>query len=260
MPAIVDQMGRLVNVERPPQRIVSTVPSQTELLFDLGLGNRLVGRTRFCVHPAALVKAIANIGGTKKLNLQLIDELRPDLVIANKEENEKHDIDYLASKYPVYLSDVGDLDSALSMITQVGELTYSQNRANKLVADISTAFNEIPKFEGSAAYFIWYNPYMVVGHSNYIHNIISLLGFENAFRTQPRYPEVSIADLEELNPDYLLFSSEPFPFGQKHLDEMKEHLPNTQAVLVDGEMFSWYGSRMLKAADYFKQLYTELSR
>jgi len=251
-------MNRKVVLDSFAKRIVSTVPSQTELLCDLGVYPQLVGRTRFCIHPKEELKPITDVGGTKSLKLDVIDELKPDLVIANKEENERSDILELQRHYPVYISDVSDVHGALEMIEDVGVLTNSEKASRELREKITTGFNTTPSFKGSVVYLIWYKPYMAVGSGTYVHNMLEHLGFSNAMSAAERYPELSIEKLVELQPDHVFLSSEPFPFKEKHVDELNEVLPNSTITLVDGEMFSWYGSRMLKAIPYLKSLHKKL--
>lgn len=256
MISLVDQLGRPVNLDEPPQRIISLVPSQTELLYYLGLQQQIVGITKFCTHPAGKINHVVKIGGTKQLDIKLIQSLNPDLIIANKEENEHAQVQELMTAYPVYVSDPHNLDSALKMITDVGLLTGRQQQANLLVEEIATRFNLLAGMSTAkitVAYLIWRKPYMVAGKGTYIDDMLSRCGFINAFDGF-RYPEVGNDMLMEVRPDVVLLSSEPYPFKQKHIDEFSALLPGAIIKLVDGEMFSWYGSRMLYAADYFISL------
>jgi ABC-type Fe3+-hydroxamate transport system substrate-binding protein len=255
---LVDQIGHQLSITSVPKRIISTVPSQTELLFYLGLKNQVVGRTRFCIHPKSEVKRVKNIGGTKQLKLDEIEKLKPDLIIANKEENEKDQIKFLQEKYPVYTSDILSIDSSLEMIGHIGELCHVESKAKELRAEIARGFNGLPKIKASVAYLIWFKPYMVSADDTFINEVLKKLGFKNVFANEKRYPEVDIEKLKEANADYIFLSSEPFPFKQKHIDELKTELPHSKIVLVDGEMFSWYGNRMLKAIKYFHDLIREL--
>lgn len=246
-----------------PKRIISLVPSQTELLYDLGLDAETVGITKFCVHPQSWFKTKERVGGTKKINIAKIHQLKPDLIIANKEENVKEQVEELAQHYPVWLTDVNNLQDALQMIDDIGELTGKQTEAKILSLDINKGFAELEKLKTQnqklkTAYFIWQKPYMTVGGDTFINNMLQYCGFENIFANKERYPEVSIAELQtapDSNRDQLLLlSSEPYPFKQKHIDDLGRQLPGTKIVLVDGEFFSWYGSRLLKAPEYFKKL------
>lgn len=240
---------------QPEPTIVSLVPSQTELLFDLGLEKNTLGITKFCVHPPhwRLTKTI--IGGTKNLKIHKIKMLKPQLIIANKEENIKEQVDMLATEFPVFLTDVKDLASALQMITDIGQLTGTQEKALQLKDQIKNAFKEIvftPPI--AAAYLIWRSPYMTVGGDTFIHDMMHHSGFNNVFADKKRYPVVTIDQIKNMDCKLLMLSSEPFHFKQKHLDELKEQLPKTEIILVNGEMFSWYGTRLLQAAKYFNAL------
>ena len=255
MRKVMDQMGRSVNVPEFPQRIISIVPSQTELLYDLGLDNEVVGITKFCIHPEDWRKSKTIVGGTKQVHFDLIDELKPDLIIGNKEENEEGFIKQLSEKYPVWMSDVFTLDDALEMIEMIGDITGRSRNAEGIVVDVLAAFEEIKELpnKGSVVYLIWNDPIMAVGKSAFINDMLKKAGFDNAL-SEHRYPELSIERLIELKPDQLLLSSEPFPFKEKHLAYFSKALPKTKISIVDGEMFSWYGSRLIKSAEYFKGL------
>lgn len=243
----------------PPSRIVSLVPSQTELLHDLGLDSRVAGITRFCVHPREWLQTKPRVGGTKALDIEKIRSLRPDLIIANKEENVKEQVEALAEDYPVWVTDVRDLDSALGMIRDLGLLTDTSNRASSIADEIMTAFkkmrvalSEAPRIR--TAYLIWKDPYMTVGGDAFISSMLAEAGFENVFRSEMRYPETAPAAFREKGCDLVLLSSEPYPFGDKHVKELAIQLPGCRILKADGEMFSWYGSRMLHAPDYFLKI------
>ncbi|MCB0487209.1 MAG: ABC transporter substrate-binding protein [Cyclobacteriaceae bacterium] len=250
----IDQMGNRVEFNFPPKRIISLVPSQTELLHSLGLEDEVIGITKFCVYPQNWKREKRIVGGTKKLHLSVIDELQPDLIIGNKEENEREDILLLQEKYPVWMSNVTTLQDAYDMIYQVGNICERSDRATKIVELIQNTFSQLRKKEGSALYLIWMKPWMGVASDTFIHSILSEIGFVNALQSKSRYPELSESDLENLNPDYVFLSSEPYPFKQKHLDKVKTYFPKAKGILVDGEYFSWYGSRLMKAPEYFNSL------
>ena len=243
-----------------PKKIVSLVPSQTELLFDLGLEAETVGNTKFCVHPQSWFKTKEKIGGTKTVNIDKILQLQPDLIIANKEENVKEQIEALASAFPVWLSDVNNFEDALKMISNIGELTRKNEEAANLINNITIAFKSFPKINHpiKTAYLIWQKPYMTVGGDTFINDMLLQCGFENVFANKTRYPQINIDDLQTANCQLLLLSSEPYPFKQKHIDELIKQLPATKIMLADGEFFSWYGSRMLQAPVYFKQLIAQI--
>ena len=242
-----------------PKRIVSLVPSQTELLHYLGLEQETVGITKFCVHPEEWFTTKTKIGGTKAIKKDIIQHLQPDLIIANKEENVREQVEELAKDYPVWVTDVNDLDDALQMINDIGELTGKAHEAGHLVLSIKKEFNELKKlstanYQLSTAYLIWRNPYMTIGGDTFINNMLAQCGFQNVFAGNLRYPEVTVTQLQTTNHKLLLLSSEPYPFKQKHINELQSQLPGCKIMLVDGEMFSWYGSRLLLAPQYFKTL------
>ncbi len=252
-------MQRSVEVAHwPPQRIVSIVPSQTELLADLGLDNQVLAITKFCVHPEKWFQEKPRIGGTKTLNFEKIAALKPDLIIGNKEENQQEQIETLAKEYPVWMSDIVSLQDALAMIREIGLLTDRQVPANSMAADIEWSFENLAvsftERTLSAAYLIWRKPYMAVGSGTFVHEMLDCAGFRNVFGHKPRYPETSLAELAKTQPQVVLLSSEPYPFAQKHLAELQAVCPNSKIILVDGEMFSWYGSRLKIAPDYFRQV------
>ncbi len=243
--------------------IISVVPSLTELLFDLDLENEIIGITRFCIHPRNKVKSFTKVGGTKTLKLDRIDALAPDIIIANKEENCQSDIEYLQKKHHVLLTDIYTLSEALTSIMDIGNATNRAEQAELLVHNISKQFDTITpikKNEKKVAYLIWDNPVMTAGHHTFIHDILHKLGFENVHTDiKTRYPQITDPELQKMQPDFLFLSSEPYPFREKHLKDFHSRFPSTRIILVDGEMFSWYGSRLLLAPKYFNQLIKELN-
>ncbi|WP_236017519.1 helical backbone metal receptor [Roseivirga sp. E12] len=242
-----------------PQRIVSLVPSQTELLYDLGLADRVVGITKFCIHPKQWRSEKTIVGGTKQYHFDRIRGLAPDLIIGNKEENEQEGIKALAAEYPVWMSDISDLSEALDMIQKVGLLVGRSEPAIQMVHDIEERFSNLRLSSKSisALYLIWKDPFMAAGSSTFIDHMMTLVGFENCL-SQSRYPILSIEEIAELRPEVLLLSSEPYPFKEKHVMELKENLPDTRVLLADGELFSWYGSRLLQSPLYFEKLLSEV--
>ncbi|RMG77533.1 MAG: cobalamin-binding protein [Bacteroidetes bacterium] len=253
---IQDDLGHIIRLSQPPRRIISTVPSLTELLAYLKLDEEVIGITKFCIHPENWFRNKTRIGGTKKLHIDKIKTLNPDIIIANKEENTQADIEQLKKFFPVFVTDINNYDDALRNILNIGKLTNRVEEAEKLVADVQRNFEEINHCFGqkTAAYLIWKNPYMTVGSDTYIHSIMTKTGLQNVFSHKFRYPETSLQELQNLKPDLILLSSEPYPFKEKDVTEMKNFLPDSAVVLADGEMFSWYGSRMLLAPGYFKKL------
>ena len=251
-----DQLNREIYLPNPTQRIISLVPSQTELLYDLGLKDRLAGQTIFCVHPEAYFKSSVKIGGTKKLNLEKIASLKPDLIIANKEENEKDQIEELAKYFPIWISDVNTLEDALEMIKSLGEITQTEPKASKIITKITQSRNTFlnqsyPK--QTVIYLIWNNPFIAVGKDTFINSMLAEAGFENII-IESRYPEITLNEIKQINPDWVFLSSEPFPFNTEHKLEIDKLLGKNKSVFVDGEMFSWYGSRLSLAYEYFGRL------
>lgn len=248
-----DHLNRTIFLPNPPERIISLVPSQTELLVDLGLEDKIVGVTKFCVHPSHIRKSKTIIGGTKNYRFDVIDSLSPDLIIGNKEENEREGIEKLAAKFPVWMSDIIDLKDSLRMISDLGQLTGANEKAKDLIFRIEKTFAKPIIKRGSCVYLIWENPKMAAGKNTFIDAMLSLAGFENLILSE-RYPELLDEQLVGFSPDYLLLSSEPFPFKEKHIKTFQKLLPNSKIKLVDGELFSWYGSRLLHSPDYFGRL------
>ncbi len=246
-------MGNVLSFELPLKRIISLVPSQTELLYDLGLDEEVVGITKFCVHPHHWLTEKSIIGGTKRFHFEAIDRLQPDLIIGNKEENYREGIELLQKKYPVWMSDIVTLDDALSMISSISEITGKQSSGASMVGQIKKMFKEIKPFNTSVLYLIWRKPWIGVGKGTFINSMLEIIGLENILQSE-RYPELSEKEIKELNPGVILLSSEPYPFQEEHRKELKRLVFKAKIVLVDGEMFSWYGSRLLKAPDYFKNL------
>lgn len=273
-----DQMGRKVEVNFPPQRIVSLVPSQTELLYDLGLTDEVVGQTLFCIHPETQHKTKPRVGGTKNFKLEKIAVLNPDLIIGNKEENDQKGIEELAKHFPVWMSDIQTLEDSMEMIRQIGVLLQKEQEAIMLVDRIQESFKkldvggwrldqtltsnvkqQIPNNKLQTAYFIWRNPWMVAGHDTFITDMLTRLGFENVFATErSRYPEITGEMITNSNIDLILLSSEPYPFKQEHIDELQILCPKAKILLVDGELFSWYGSRLVHSANYFRALLKQI--
>jgi ABC-type Fe3+-hydroxamate transport system substrate-binding protein len=251
-----DQLGNPVSFSYPPSRIVSLVPSQTELLFDLGLENQIIGVTTFCAHPQEARANKAIVGGTKKFDIQKIINLKPHLVVGNKEENSQELISSLKEQVPVWISDIRSLSDAISMILSLGALTDRVEKAERITSQITENFSRCPLLQSSASalYLIWRKPWMAAGNDTFIHAMLNTIGFTNCLADQPRYPVLSNEMLAGLRPDYIFLSSEPFPFREKHVSELLKISPSSTVWLVDGEMFSWYGSRLIKSVEYFRTL------
>ena len=261
-----DQTGRKLVLSKLPERIISLVPSQTELLYDLGLEDEVIGITKFCVHPDQWFRSKKRIGGTKNVNIAAVASLEPDLIVANKEENSKEQILLLQKIAPVWVTDIVTMEDAIEMILHMGMITGKSANAVKITTEILSKFvdlstwmanRQLPSYK--TAYLIWKDPYMVAGGDTFIDQMLQLSGWNNLFANKERYPTVTIEELILQKPELLLLSSEPYPFGNKHIAEFQKQLPGTKIILVDGEMFSWYGSRLLHSVDYLKKLRVGLS-
>jgi ABC-type Fe3+-hydroxamate transport system substrate-binding protein len=252
-----DQLGREIVLPDFPRRIISLVPSITELIWDLGLQDELIGITKFCIHPDEMFQKKTRIGGTKNINISLIQNLKPDLIIGNKEENTKDDIDELIKIFPVWMSDVNTIDDAIAMIKEIGRITNKTVEANKIIKGIKLPLKNISESK-NVIYLIWHEPCYAVGGLTFINDMLLNTGFNNCIK-EYRYPEITGEMIRDINPDFLFLSSEPFPFQKSHIEYYKNFIPEEKIKLVDGEMFSWYGSRMTKAFEYFKKLQIELN-
>lgn len=251
-----------IPVNKKYSRIISLVPSQTELLFYLGLEKEVIGITKFCIHPNTWYRSKIRIGGTKNINIKTINQLSPDLIIANKEENVKEQVEELAEKYDVWITDVNDLADAIKMIKDIGILTERAESASALALQIDEGFEKLKKAFSSqrkipTAYFIWKDPYMVAGGGTFINDMMSYCGLENIFSDKSRYPQITLEEINEKNCELILLSSEPYPFKEKHKEEIQKQFSG-EIALADGEMFSWYGNRLLKSIDYFHSFLNNL--
>ncbi|MDO4728229.1 MAG: helical backbone metal receptor [Bacteroidota bacterium] len=259
-----DQIGNILTFDTTPTTIVSLVPSQTELLCSLDFEDKIVGITKFCIHPSYLKKQKTIIGGTKNVHFDKIKKLNPDIIIANKEENTKEIVTELQKIAPVWVSDISTIEDNLNMIDQLGRIFDIEEKTTQLIQKIQIAYQDFTKYIDNypninVAYLIWKNPYMAVGNNNFIHNLLNINKFNNVFSHKTRYPECNIEELMlKVKPEVILLSSEPYPFKEKDILELKSLNPNISILLVDGEMFSWYGSRLIEAFAYFKQLRTKL--
>ncbi|HOZ87647.1 MAG TPA: helical backbone metal receptor [Bacteroidia bacterium] len=254
-----DQLKNTIALKQRPKRIISLVPSQSELLWDLGLHHELVGITKFCIHPAEMFESVERVGGTKNLDIEKIRILKPDLIIGNKEENEKSQIEMLQKEFQVWMSDITNFDHAFEMIACMGQIFEKETRAEALIKSIGESLQRIRNtFSGQRVlYFIWNKPYMVAGTDTFIHHVLTYLGLVNAAATFQRYPQLNDDELLAINPELCFLSSEPFPFKKMHITAMQKKLPGTKIRIVDGEVFSWYGSRLLHLEEYVKGLQFE---
>jgi ABC-type Fe3+-hydroxamate transport system substrate-binding protein len=258
-----DQMSQQITLDNTPRRIISLVPSQTELLHDLGLDEEVVGITKFCIHPEEWFRNKTRVGGTKQYHFDKIAALQPDLIIGNKEENDEEQIRELQKTYNVWMSDIHNLQEAMTMIGEISSMVNRKSKGEEIISRIDDEFTQMRKSIPSnrkrlAAYLIWRNPYMAAGQNTFINSMMNELNLENVLN-HDRYPETTLEELKELNPELVLLSSEPYPFKEKHVEEILQAVPDAKIFLVDGEKFSWYGTRLLQAPAYFTKLLSEIN-
>ena len=256
----IDQLKREIQLNKIPKRIISLVPSQTELLVDLGLESSIVGVTKFCVHPKHLRMSKAVVGGTKQINIAKIEALRPDIILCNKEENTKEIIESLKEIAAIHVSDIYNLEDCFELINMYGEIFNIKRTTSTLVSNIQLEreafqlqFQNRDKLK--VAYFIWKKPWMVAASDNFIDVMITEAGFVNVYKEEKRYPEIDLNNPKLKEADLIFLSSEPFPFKEEHVLELQSKFPEKTIKIVDGELFSWYGSRLLKSYTYFKTLH-----
>ncbi len=253
----IDQLDRKISLPTLPKRIISLVPSQTELLVDLGLRDKLVGITKFCVHPSGLKNEKLVVGGTKAVDFEKVRSLRPDIIICNKEENTIEMVRELENIAPIWISDIVTIKDSLIAIEQLGEIFKAQGKASEIIKKISSEVSNHKEFmlgvePKKVLYLIWKKPYMAAGRATFIDSILRLNNFENVCESQlGRYPEVGVSHFEKA--DLILLSTEPFPFKLSDVEAIQSKFL-AKVKLVDGEFFSWYGSRLINAFSYFKTL------
>jgi iron complex transport system substrate-binding protein len=256
---VTDQLHRRIDIKTTPSRIISLVPSLTELIVDLGLESRLVGLTKFCVHPKHIRQAKTVVGGTKQINLDKIRKLQPDIVLSNKEENTPEMIKALTEIAPVHISDIYTVEDCYSLIRMYGDLFEVEQSARALINQIEQKrINYQQRIKDrhklKVAYFIWKKPWMVAGSHTFIDAMLKEAGFKNVFTHLQRYPEIDLDTPILKTADCLFLSSEPYPFKAQHRRELQKLFPDKLVHVVDGELFSWYGSRMCLAYKYFDHL------
>lgn len=246
-------------------RIVSLCPSLTELVFDLGRGADLVGRTKFCVHPEGLVERVPSMGGTKNPKIDRIVESRPDVVLLNSEENRREDAEALsAAGVRLHVSLPRDAAETADMVRDIGRILERGDEAERIALDIETRSRRVR--EGARnrpsvrfAYIIWRGPYMAVNDDTFVSALLAQAGGENVLAGNPtRYPAITPEELAAADPELVLLSSEPFPFKASHADELAAvtGLPRQRFLLVDGELLSWHGSRTPAGVDYAEKVLT----
>ncbi len=260
-----DSLNRIVDLLENPKRIVSLVPSLTELLHDMGLERQIVGVTKFCVHPIHYLATKTLVGGTKKVNFETIKNLQPDFILCSKEENTEEMVLELEKIAPVFVFDVNSYDEALELINKLGVLLNRRTQAGHIIDKITFQFNtfqneikDVPIIK--VAYFIWANPWMVAGNNTFINDMLRICRFENVYANEKRYPEIKIEKIPlRAKRDILFFSSEPYDFSDDEVYEVMQKNRKILTVFVDGQYFSWYGSRLIKAFDHFSQIHKKIA-
>jgi len=256
-----DAIGR-AHETAPDGRIVSLVPSLTELLFDLGLTDRLVGRTQFCVHPNPAVNKVTSVGGTKKIDMEILRGLEPTHVLVNVDENPKEMADDLsAAGYDVVVTHPLTVADNRALYRLIGGIFGAAEEAERLETKFDAALDAVTSAaagwpERRVLYLIWRKPWMTIAPDTYIADMLALANLRSLNTGSPdRYPEICLdaAILERV--DDVLFSTEPFPFTEKHLDAFRREFPDhaAKARLIDAEMVSWYGSRAVPGLHYLAQ-------
>jgi len=265
----VDDLGFKLDLPAQPRRIVSLVPSWTETLFAFGAADEIVGITRFCVEPAEAVAAVPKIGGTKNPDIKAIVDQRPDLVIANAEENRREDIERLrADGVAVFTTFPRTVASAVESILKLGSVVGRPAEAGAMAREIVKSVSEIETGLGAWSKLrfrvfcpVWKNPWIAFNGDTYAHDVLRMLGFNNIYATAgERYPRVTLDEALELRPDYVLLPNEPYEFDAKDVEELKPLLPpalSRRVVLINGRDLHWYGARMV---DGLKTLSALLSR
>ncbi len=258
----IDDLGRVLYFKKAPRRVISLCPSLTETLFDLGLDELVIGRTDYCVHPEDKVTAVQSVGGPKSVSLPAVESLLPDVILAVKEENDKKTLESIASLYyKCVIFDINCVDGALKMIEKLGEIFGRRERAAAMRASIGEGFSRVGRAakNPSFIYMTWSSPYIAAGTGNYINSLLSGFGFNNclsgSFR---RYVRMELNELKRLKPDIVFLPSEPYNYTIADRIKFEKLFPASKVVLVDGEMFCWYGSRMQKAGGYLKDLFEGL--
>lgn len=258
---IIDAFGKPLLFKQAAQRIISLVPSYTQTLFEIGAGEKVVGRTKYCIHPKKSIGQIPIVGGTKQVkDIALIQSLKPDLILCNKEENTPEMVAQLEQIAPVWVSEIQDLKDNQAFLKQLGVVTQCETKTLEINDKIATAFDSIKDINTiySTLYLIWRAPFMAAATATFIDCILNQGGFTNVLNGQKRYPTLEMDELKTLNPEIVMLSSEPYPFKTKHIFEIQALLPNAKVILVDGERFSWHGSGIIKTPEYLKYLRNQL--
>ena len=225
-----------------PQRIISLVPSVTELLADWGLATRLVGRTRYCIAPKWIRATVPAVGGTKDPDLVKIESLAPDLVILEKDENPKAVADALTERGIPWLAlEVRTVRDCLAAWKELGDALGVEAQAARRVASLNALLPKRPKKGPRTLTLIWREPWMAAGPDTYVSDLARQAGFIPI--GPDRYPQLSDAQIEHLDPEVILLPTEPYRFNARHAAELRKLLPRARVEIVDGQAMTWYLSR-----------------
>jgi len=259
---VFDSLNRKIELSVNPERIISLSPSISEYVFDAGGGELLVGRTRYCKYPVSHIKKVPCIGGTKSIDLDRVRLLNPDLIIASEEDNDMETLNLLAETYPVYITRVRNLNEAMENMWHLGELINREKQTLDLITKIKNQFADLKPLEKRkrVMYIMWTNPLITVNENTLIHDVLDRCGFENVTSCfDDKYPRIDIETIEDLKPDVLLMSDDPYPFNKDHVEEMQRRFPKMKIELVNGEVFSWHESHLSKTCDYLSPFLSKLS-
>lgn len=260
MQTVVDCLGREITLPKNISRIVSLVPSISELIYDLNVEDKLVGVTKFCVHPKYFQIEKTVIGGVQDFDIEKIKELNPDVVFASKDENFEDEIAELEKFVPVYVTDVKNINEAKQMISNFGDLLNRRNEATKILMKIDLQLSDLSKITDdllyrSGAYLVWNEPWVAAGKETFVDSMLKLIKVDNVFSNlNERYPMVTGANIHLGNPDIVMLPTEPFKFEDQQAMEISAHTHDAATFFVDGEVFAWYGSRLVKSIDQLKLL------
>jgi ABC-type Fe3+-hydroxamate transport system substrate-binding protein len=254
--SVQDAFGKSFEMAEPARRIISLIPSITEIFFTLGVEDRVVGVTKFCTEPPEGVAGKPKVGGQKNPRVDAIIDLKPDLVVANVEENRKEHVEALqAAGLNVFVTYPRTVREGIRLIRDLGVLTDASAQSEALATRCGDALAEVEQATVDRAPVrafcpIWRNPYMTINHDTFIHDMLRVCGGENIFHDYPqRYPKVTLTEMAARKPEVILLPDEPFPFGEKHLpdfDPLRE-VPAVRAGrlhLLDGKILCWYGPRI----------------
>lgn len=266
----IDARGQALELATSPKRIICFIPSLTETLFALGLGERIVGVSQYCKYPAEEVACRERVGGVHNPQREKILALAPDLIIANMEENKKEDVEFMEKAgLRVYVTFPKTVEDAIHLIEKLGILTGTTPRAREIAREIREEYERTRRFiKGHQPlrvfYPVWRGPYYSINRDTYIHHVLAVCGGENVFADEEkRYFPVSLEAVAERKPEVILLPSEPYVFREKHKADFSpfEDIPavrNGKVRLVDGEKVCWYGVRMREGLPYLRRLFEEL--